>query len=68
MIETTVWCFMTSQDAEDLARLLREKERRSTLGSDLTAKTWPLKSPPGHSTAIKFVVDQERARQQGLMG
>lgn len=67
MIETIIRCYITSKDAEEIAQKLRYIEQNAKIGDDKTTKIWTLPSYGDLHTKIAFVVDQDRAYQQGLM-
>lgn len=67
MLEISTTCALTSRDAMEIADQLREIERNGKLGQSAVARTWVASTAGGVVTTIKFTVDQDRARQQGLM-
>ena len=62
-MEVIVWTAMTSKDLEMILELMKLKEKNQQLGDNLTVYNW---SVPGNVT-VRFCIDQERARKQGLM-
>lgn len=65
MIETTIYCYLTSKDAEEIAEKLRYIEKNAKIGDSKLAKVWTVDTKPW--VKINFLVDQKRAEKQGLM-
>jgi len=57
--------YMTSSDAQELAKKLEEREQSAKLGESLEAKRWYCDG--GGKLVVVFHVDQERAKKNGLM-
>lgn len=67
MIEQTIWCFMTSKDAKEIALELEKIEKTGKCGNSTIARVWTLPSCGSLHTKIYFAVDQDRAHKHGLM-
>lgn len=65
MVTFDINCYMTSEDAQELADRLRYLEKNAIWGASLEAKTW--KIPGNIPVEITFTVDQDRATNKGLM-